>query len=78
MNETIENESSRMAAQTGILLRVGMYSSASVILLGGVLFLARHGTEHIDYSHFHGEPQQLMSLRGIPLQLHPLIAMKPR
>ena len=42
--ETMAANDSAMDAQIGILLRVGMYASAVVILAGGVLFLAQHGT----------------------------------
>lgn len=66
-NESVvtEQDDSKLDARIGALLRVGTLSSASVILLGGVVYLARHGHERPDYHTFHGVPAQLHSLSGI-------------
>jgi len=58
---TIANaeQDSRMEAQVGMLLRVGVLSSAAVILLGGVLFLAHHGRSVVDFTVFRGTPEEL-------------------
>jgi uncharacterized membrane protein len=47
----------RLQVLIGRLLRWGVLLSALVVLAGGVLFLARHGHEHPDYSAFRGEPE---------------------
>jgi uncharacterized membrane protein len=51
--------------QIGILLRVGVYSSAAVVLLGGILYLVQHGSETPNYSQFHGVPDSLNTVSGI-------------
>lgn len=58
---TIANaeEDSRMEAQVGMLLRVGVLSSAAVILLGGVLFLAYHGRSVVNFTVFRGTEPDL-------------------
>ena len=58
---TIANaeEDSRMEAQVGMLLRVGVLSSAAVILFGGVLFLAHHGRSVVDFTVFRGTEPEL-------------------
>jgi uncharacterized membrane protein len=49
----------------GNLLRVGVTTSAAVVLAGGIIYLLRHGTSHPDYHVFRGEPQDLRTLSGI-------------
>jgi uncharacterized membrane protein len=49
----------------GRLLQVGVLAAAGVVLAGGCLYLARHGTEAADRRVFHGEPVDLRSLAGI-------------
>ncbi len=51
-------------AHIGILLHVGMYISAAVILLGGVLLVGREGRHVPDYRVFHGVPTGLNSIGG--------------
>jgi uncharacterized membrane protein len=58
-------DDSKLDARIGALLRTGTLSSAFVILLGGVFYLARHGQEKPDYHTFHGVPPQLHTLSGI-------------
>jgi uncharacterized membrane protein len=50
----------RMEAQVGMLLRVGVLSSAAIILVGGVLFLVHHGRSTVDFTVFHGVPPNLL------------------
>jgi uncharacterized membrane protein len=52
----------RIEVIIGSLLRAGVILAASVVLIGGVLYLARHGHETIDYTNFHGEPEALKSI----------------
>ncbi|MBS1853060.1 MAG: DUF1634 domain-containing protein [Acidobacteria bacterium] len=49
----------------GNLLRTGVMLSAVVVLFGGIIYLARHGTEPADYGVFHGEPEELRTVGGI-------------
>ena len=49
----------------GNLLRVGVVVSSLIVLIGGGLYLTRHGTELPNYHIFHGEPSELRSVPGI-------------
>lgn len=56
----------RLDQALGNLLRFGVLLAAAVVLLGGVLYLVRHGAEPIpDYHDFHGEESKLRSLGDI-------------
>lgn len=59
----------------GVLLRTGVLLAASVVLIGGVLYLARHGHETIDYGTFHGEPE---ALKSIPAMVEGVASKRPR
>jgi uncharacterized membrane protein len=49
----------------GNLLRGGVMLAAVVVLLGGGIYLFRHGTAVPDYQVFHSEPADLRSVSGI-------------
>ncbi|MGH7497905.1 MAG: DUF1634 domain-containing protein [Gemmatimonadales bacterium] len=49
----------------GRLLRVGVLSAASLVLAGGVLYLAKYGTTHTHHATFTGEPDDLRRVDGI-------------
>lgn len=49
----------------GQLLRAGVVISATVVLIGGIVFLARHADTHPDYHQFRGEPEIYRSISGI-------------
>jgi len=49
----------------GTLLRTGVILAAVLVLAGGCLYLARHGTEKPHLREFHGEPADLCSVDGI-------------
>jgi uncharacterized membrane protein len=49
----------------GNLLRAGVLLSALVVLIGGAIYLIRHGHEPVGFRVFRGEPADLRSLRGI-------------
>ncbi|MDR3700137.1 MAG: DUF1634 domain-containing protein [Candidatus Sulfopaludibacter sp.] len=49
----------------GVMLRVGVLTSASVVFAGGLWHLARHGMTIPSYRTFHGEPQGLRSVAGV-------------
>ena len=47
------------------LLRVGVFLASAIVLVGGVLYLIRHGTEPADYQFFRGEPSVFCSPAGV-------------
>ncbi len=49
----------------GNLLRAGVLLSALVVLIGGVIYLLRHGHSPVDFGVFRGEPADLRGIRGI-------------
>jgi len=49
----------------GNLLRAGVMLSALVVVIGGAVYLARHGFARTNYRSFHSEPVQLRTLTGI-------------
>jgi len=49
----------------GNLLRAGVLLSALVVLIGGVIYLLRHGRSPMDFHVFRGEPADLRDVRGI-------------
>jgi uncharacterized membrane protein len=55
----------RLEVIISILLRTGVLISATVVLLGGICFLARHGHEQPEYHVFHGTPQIYRSVTGV-------------
>lgn len=55
----------RLENLLGNLLRLGVLVAATVVLAGGVVFLARHGGEPPPYHVFRGEPSDLRSVGGI-------------
>jgi uncharacterized membrane protein len=49
----------------GSLLRIGVVSSAIIVLLGGILFFIQHPGETFDYNIFKGEPARLKQIQTI-------------
>lgn len=47
------------------LLKYGVFLASAVVLLGGILYLIRHGSEPADYRVFHGVPSEFRSPDGI-------------
>jgi len=47
------------------LLQVGVWLAASIVALGGIIFLARHGRAVPQYTRFVGEPFELRTIAGI-------------
>jgi len=46
----------RVEQLMGRLLRAGVMTAAAVVLAGGTIYLARHGSEHRELHQFRGEP----------------------
>jgi uncharacterized membrane protein len=59
----------------GNLLRIGVLLAASVVAIGGVIYLVRHGNQPIAYSVFRGEPDDLRNPLGV---LHDALAFSGR
>jgi uncharacterized membrane protein len=55
------SQDARVQRAVGTLLQAGVLLAATVVLVGGVLYLLRHGGSVPDYHVFHGEP---LDLRG--------------
>jgi len=55
----------RIEVIIGTLLRTGVILAATVVLLGGALYLVRYGHEGANYATFHGEPESLKSVSDI-------------
>ncbi len=55
----------RLEIVIGQLLRIGVGISAAVVLAGGLLYLAKYGSQPINYGNFHGEPHELRTISGI-------------
>lgn len=55
----------RIEQTVGNLLRAGVVLSATVVVVGAVLFLARHGGQPPHYTTFRGEPANLCHVGGI-------------
>ncbi len=66
MNDTGQKPSNReMETLIGNLLRAGVIIAASVVSLGGIIYIFRHGFELAEYKVFLREPADLCSIGGI-------------
>jgi len=54
-----------MDAIIGSLLRTGVTLAAALVLIGGLIYLFRHGAEPPSYAVFRGEPADLRTITGI-------------
>ena len=48
-----------------VLLRSGVLLAATLVFIGGVIYLSRHDLPAINYRVFQGEPQELRTVGGI-------------
>lgn len=64
-----------MQAVIGWILRAGVLVSMSVIFIGGVIYLYRHGQTHVDYSKFVGVPDFVNNPGGI---VHGIFTLRGR
>jgi uncharacterized membrane protein len=62
---TFQEEKIQTQNIIGRMLQIGVFLSSIFVLVGGVAYLMRHGSELPNYKHFAGEPPQLKSLRPI-------------
>jgi uncharacterized membrane protein len=56
---------SRIQQAIGLMLRAGVLLSALVVVVGGAVFLLRHGRELPDYRSFRGQPRDFREIVGI-------------
>jgi uncharacterized membrane protein len=55
----------RLESMVSFVLRLGVNLAAAIVILGGLVFLYRHGHELPDYAVFRGEPTDLRTIGGI-------------
>jgi uncharacterized membrane protein len=55
----------RVEQTVGNLLRIGVLLSTAIVLVGGAIYLVRHGGEQADHFAFHSEPSELRDPAGI-------------
>jgi uncharacterized membrane protein len=55
----------RLEQVIGTLLRAGVLLSGALLVAGGMVYLARHGSEPPHYRNFAGEPSDLRTIPGI-------------
>jgi uncharacterized membrane protein len=55
----------RLEKIVGRILQIGVITAASIVLLGGILYLGRYGSVSPHYDVFYGEPADLRSVSGI-------------
>ena len=71
---SVEEEEQRIELLLAQLLRVGVLLAASLVLLGGIMYLVQSGGQHPDYARFTGESTTLRSPLGV---LSAAIALQP-
>lgn len=66
----------RVENWVGIMLRTGVLLAAAIVLIGGVLYLAKqHNAPLPDYTHFRSEPPAYTTIAGV---LHGIRNFDPR
>jgi uncharacterized membrane protein len=62
---TEQIQEKRLEMQISNLLQSGVVLASAIVLIGGILYLMRHGSEPVDYRVFRGEPAIYCSLPGV-------------
>lgn len=69
VNEEIKYSKTKREQQLELLLsnllKYGVFLASAVVLVGGILYLIRHGAEPADYRVFHGVPSEFRSPDGV-------------
>ncbi|OGP63040.1 MAG: hypothetical protein A2170_00485 [Deltaproteobacteria bacterium RBG_13_53_10] len=55
----------RLQRMLGLLLRTGVIAAATIVFIGGIIYLIRHGAGMPHYHIFLGEPEDFRRLPGI-------------
>jgi len=63
--ESTAHEDYELEQRLGILLRAGVILSATVTLIGGILYLLQHGGDSASYHVFVSEPAGLRTVGGV-------------
>ena len=58
----------------GYLMRIGLFFSLGIILVGGIFYLFQQGTDVMHATQFRGEPAGLTSLYGV---WHHMLVLSP-
>jgi uncharacterized membrane protein len=61
----LQRADQKMDEIMGVLLRTGVMLAATIVFVGGVVFLVRHPQPVKDYRVFAGEPAELRTISGI-------------
>ena len=75
MSQTRAWTDQRIEMAVGRLLQTGVILAATVVLIGAVLYLARHAWEPVGYGVFRGEPAEYRTISGI---LHGVATLRSR
>jgi uncharacterized membrane protein len=62
---TADSPSNEIEHLLSTLLRVGVLLAAAVILLGAIVYLARHGRDQADFGTFHPQRPELRAISGV-------------
>ncbi len=62
-NRNISDE--RLEIMISKMLRTGLIIASVVVVIGGVLYIAQHGSDMPNYSTFRGEPKELTTPDGV-------------
>jgi uncharacterized membrane protein len=65
MTATNLRQDQHMDQIMAVLLRSGVLLAASLVFIGGIVYLSRHDLPATDYRVFQGEPQELRTVGGI-------------
>lgn len=64
-NISLQEKDRKVEIFLGNLLRIGVFVAAFIVVVGGIIFLVRHGFELPHYSNFKGEPGDVRDLAGL-------------
>jgi uncharacterized membrane protein len=65
MNASLQDTDKHIDEIMSVLLRTGVILAGLIVLVGGVLFLARHFVFATNYHVFQAEPEELRTIPGI-------------
>lgn len=75
MSETRGWTDQRIEMAVGRLLQTGVMLAGTVVMIGAVIYLARHAWQPVGYGVFHGEPAEYRTIPGI---LHGVATLRGR
>jgi uncharacterized membrane protein len=75
MKIKIPENDEKLRDMLAVILRIGIISSAALVVFGGILFFIQHTGEIFDYTKFRGEPARL---RQVHLIVKEAISLRSR